>query len=130
MTLFTDKNFEDFWKLYDKKIGKVNTQKEWKKLKPLEIERVFQHVPFYLKTREKQYRKDPERYLKHKVFMDEIETEVKKMDAMKIHEKTKQVEKEEPLWNPSEDEDWKKGMKQLAKKWSMNELRNIEQEIK
>ena len=129
MTLFTDKNFEDFWKLYDKKIGKVNTQKEWKKLKPLEIERVFEHVPFYLKTREKQYRKDPERYLKHKVFMDEIETVVKRMDAIKIHENIKQLEKEEPFWNPSEDQDWKKEMKQLVKKWSVKDLRNI-QEVK
>ena len=76
MTLFTNKNFEDFWNLYDKKVGKPNTMKEWKKLKPLEIDQIFIHVPEYKASKEKQFRKDPERYLKHKTFNDEIIGEV------------------------------------------------------
>ena len=76
MTLFTDKNFEDFWNLYDKKVGKPNTMKEWKKLKPLEIDQIFIHVPKYTASKEKQFRKDPERYLRHKTFNDEIIGEV------------------------------------------------------
>jgi len=122
MTLFTNKTFDDFWNLYDKKVGKVNTLKEWKKLKPLEIERIFEHLPSYIKTRERQYRKDPERYLKHKIFMDEIETELKKMNAVKIHEFVKKEEKKEPVWKPNEDEDWnklKKDINKLAKNWAI-----------
>ena len=119
MTLFTNKEFEDFWNLYDKKVGKMNALKEWKKLKPLEIERIFEHAPFYLKTREKQFRKDPERYLKHKIFMDEIEVELKKMGAVKIHEEVKREEKKEPLWNPSEDQEWQKSIKKLQHKWEL-----------
>ena len=114
MTLFTNKSFEDFWNLYDKKVGKMNALKEWKKLKPLEIERIFEHVPFYLRTREKQYRKDPERYLKHKIFVDEIET-----NTLKIHEGVKREEKTEPVWNPSEDLEWQRSIKKLQHKWEM-----------
>ena len=117
MTLFTNKDFEDFWNLYDKKVGKMNALKEWKKLKPLEIERIFEHVPFYLRTREKQYRKDPERYLKHKIFMDEI-GEVKKT-PIRVHEEVKREEKKEPIWNPNEDQEWQKSIKKLQHKWSI-----------
>lgn len=63
--------FEHFWNLYDKKVGKANALKQWKKLKPDEVERIFIHLKDYLK-KEKQYRKDPERYLKHKTFNDEV----------------------------------------------------------
>ena len=66
-----EENFNLFWNQYSKAIGKKNTVKEWNKLTTEEISEVLTSLPMYLKDRpDKKYRKDPERYLKHKVFKD------------------------------------------------------------
>lgn len=65
-------SFESFWNLYDKKKGKANALKEWLKLTDEEINLIFDHVPKLTRATEQQYRKDPERYLKHKAFLDEV----------------------------------------------------------
>lgn len=67
--------FEDFWNAYDKKVGKPNALKQWKLLTREEKELTMEHVPAYVLSRDKKYRKDPERYLKHKTFEDEIITD-------------------------------------------------------
>jgi hypothetical protein len=64
--------FDDFWQLYDKKVGKPNAIKEWCKLTQLEKETAMLHAENYINSREKKYCKDPERYLKHRTFEDEI----------------------------------------------------------
>ena len=74
--IINENRFNEFWDLYDKKVGKPNTIKQWKKLKPEETEKIFIHLPKYKQANEKQFRKDPERYLKHKTFNDEIIEEV------------------------------------------------------
>ena len=67
-----DTDFENFWNLYDKKVGKPNAIKEWNKLSTEEKQTVFVHMSEYCKVNERLYRKDPERYLKNKTFNDEI----------------------------------------------------------
>ena len=71
--------FETFWKIYDKKTGKDNSLKQWNKLTEAEKEKCLSVVKQYVISKpDKQFRKDPERYLRHKVFNDEIITGVKK----------------------------------------------------
>lgn len=65
--------FDDFWDKYDKKVGKPNAEKLFKKIDQAGREKIMVHLDHYLMT-EKQYRKDPERYLKHKTWEDEIIT--------------------------------------------------------
>lgn len=64
--------FEDFWNAYDKKRGRPNAEREWAKLSQADREAVMTAVPAYVAVTEKSYRKDPERYLKHKAWKDEI----------------------------------------------------------
>ena len=65
--------FQDFYDTYDKKRGRPNAEKYWKKLTQAEKEACMAAVPAYLKsTPDKKYRKDPERYLRHKCWEDEV----------------------------------------------------------
>jgi len=68
--------FNKFWNLYDKKVGKPNTIKAWIKLDLSTRQKIMSIVPAYVKAKVKKYRKDPERYLKHKAWEDEIIGEV------------------------------------------------------
>jgi len=66
-------DFNMFWDLYDKKVGKPNTYKEWLKINTEEKKKIFEILPIYIKSKpDKKFRKDPERFLKYKVFNDEI----------------------------------------------------------
>lgn len=65
--------FDIFWEEYQKKVGKVAAEKWWNKLTPKEKQDCMEAVPLYVaSTPDKQFRKDPERYLRHKAFYDEI----------------------------------------------------------
>ena len=65
--------FDDFWDLYDKKRGKPNAMKFWEKLSQKEKEACMSAIPAYLQSQpNKLYRKDPERYVRHKCWEDEI----------------------------------------------------------
>ncbi len=65
--------FDIFWEEYQKKVGKVAAEKWWNKLSAKEKQDCMEAVPLYVaSTPEKQFRKDPERYLRHKAFYDEI----------------------------------------------------------
>ena len=65
--------FNEFWEMYGKKVGKDNTRKQWIKLKETERDAILVAVPYYKAARpESMYRKDPERYLKHRVWEDEV----------------------------------------------------------
>jgi hypothetical protein len=67
-------SFNDFWLDYDKKEGKVNTQKKWKKLTDKDKVLIQKHVASYKKKQpDKKYRKNPEAYLNSKMWLDEIE---------------------------------------------------------
>lgn len=65
--------FDEFWEDYGKKQRKEKAEKEWKKLKPKEIQEIKSHIQRYVKsTPNLQYRLLPYRYLKEKAFKDEI----------------------------------------------------------
>ena len=66
-------SFEDFWDLYDKKVGKKKAQKKWNKLKQKEKEMIMENLPAYIySTPNKQFRKNPETYLNNESWNDEI----------------------------------------------------------
>lgn len=69
--LFVGLPFDGFWLKYDKKKGKSTSEKFWSRL-PREIhEKIMKHLDEYTKV-EKQFRKDPERYLKNRTWEDEV----------------------------------------------------------
>jgi len=61
--------------LYGKKVGKPKTLVEWNRLSKTDIDSIFKALPLYTKEREARFRKDPERFLKHRVWEDEIVVE-------------------------------------------------------
>jgi hypothetical protein len=67
--------FEEFWNTYNKRVGKEKTKAKWSKLKDKEVDAIFLALPSYVASREVKYRKDPERYLTHRVWEDEIPSE-------------------------------------------------------
>ena len=72
--LFPDKNtFEIFWHVYDKKVGKAKSERLWNNLKKDEQAKAIDHAKYYIKSQpDKQYRKNPETYIRGKAFNDEI----------------------------------------------------------
>ena len=64
--------FEEFWNTYNKKVGKDKAKAKWSKLKEKEVDAIFKALPSYIASREVKYRKDPERYLSHRVWEDEM----------------------------------------------------------
>jgi len=68
-----DVQFEEFWNLYEKKKGRADCEKKWKKVPPAEKEKILDHVPKYVQsTPDVQYRMNPETYLNGKHWNDEI----------------------------------------------------------
>lgn len=67
--------FSVFWDKYKKKVDREKCLKKWMKLNQKEIEQIFNHVEFYVKsTPDKQYRKNPLTYLNSKSYQNEIIT--------------------------------------------------------
>lgn len=66
-------SFNKFWYLYDKKIGKMKSVKLWNKIHPGIHIVIYRHVETYVKsTPDKQYRKNPDVYLRNQCWNDEI----------------------------------------------------------
>ncbi len=68
------KEFDKFWELYDKKIGnKEKIFKIFKKLNADDKKDIFSNLTDYIKsTPEKQFRKNPQKYLTEESWKDEI----------------------------------------------------------
>ncbi len=65
--------FEDFWNVYDYKVGKVKAEKLWNQIKIKEKLKIFEAVQIYVNaTPDKKYRKHPATYLNNKSWNDEI----------------------------------------------------------
>lgn len=65
--------FAEFWEAYGKKTGKIASEKLWHKLKPDERRKALDYIPAYhAKQSDPKYRKDPERYLKNKLWEDGV----------------------------------------------------------
>jgi hypothetical protein len=80
--------FEEFWNTYNKRVGKDKTKAKWTKLKDKEVDAIFLALPNYIASREVKYRKDPERFLTHRVWEDEMpsKAQVIPLSATKITE--------------------------------------------
>ena len=67
-------SFEDFWELYDKKVGKKDLLiKKWLKLSDAERELAMSYIPQYkLAQPNKKYRKNPDTFLNGKSWNDEL----------------------------------------------------------
>ncbi len=63
-----DEDFESIWLEYRRKGSKKKALEQWMKLTEDEKERAKDHIPHYVSTREVQYQKDLERYLRDKGF--------------------------------------------------------------
>ena len=73
--------FEEWLKLYDKKRGKIETLKYWdKNIKLCDIGEIMEHTKKYVINTDKNFRKDPVRYLRHKCWKDEVIIKVQTKD--------------------------------------------------
>ena len=61
--------FEQCWIAYRRKGSKKKSFEYWKKLTDVEKQNVMPHIKAYVSTRELQFQKDFERYLRDKIFM-------------------------------------------------------------
>ena len=80
--------FEDFWNLYDKKVGNKQTiKKKWNKLTNQEREEAMEYIPKYKQvTPDKQYRKNPDTWLNQRGWEHELigyESEPDKAEVIK-----------------------------------------------
>jgi hypothetical protein len=66
--------FEEFWNLYDKKVGeKEKIMNKWSDLSNEEIDLIFEYVPKYKQSEpNKKYRKDPAAFLNQRAWNNEI----------------------------------------------------------
>ena len=76
------KSFIDWWKLYDKKVGKDKALKFWtKKLDQSLVDDIMNHTERYVKATDKQFRKNPYTYLFNSSWEDEIMNEVEEYES-------------------------------------------------
>ena len=66
--------FNDFWVLYDKKVGeRKKLEKKWISLTSQDRIDIINHIPLYKNAQpEKKFRKDPQTFLNNKSWLDEI----------------------------------------------------------
>jgi len=85
-SLLNTEDFEKWWNLYDKKTTKKASFTYWSKhITKNDIKKIMEHSAQYVKDREKVYRKDPIRYLRDRVFEDEIIKTEKKIDLDELY---------------------------------------------
>lgn len=64
--------FEECWVAYKRKGSKKKALEYWKKLTDEEKTRVMPHITHYVLSRDRQYQKDFERYLRDRTFNDVV----------------------------------------------------------
>ncbi len=70
---FSENEFEKFWNQYDKKVGRDEALKAWKKLKKSDIEEMFSKIDAYVASKpDKVYRPNPSTFLNQKKWNDEL----------------------------------------------------------
>jgi hypothetical protein len=91
-----DKMFDQFWLNYGKIKGKHKTHQLWNKLSQSEKELAVTGAVSYAKrVPDAKFRKDPERWINHKCFKDEIDwQEVKTETTVPAHKPFKEPEYE------------------------------------
>lgn len=77
--------FDRFWNLYDKKVGRVKCKKLFNNLSENDWNKIFETLPTYIQaTPDKQYRKNPETYLRNRAWEDELYVKEQKEETLKI----------------------------------------------
>ena len=79
-----DKEFERFWRVYDKKVQREQAFRMWKRLTKAEKKEILDKVALYvLSTPDKQYRMNPATYINpaNKRWRDELKTEQGKPES-------------------------------------------------
>jgi len=97
-------DFDIFWNLYDKKVGKNKTEKKWNLLSQEDRQVIIDCIPKYKKSKtveidgeqilQKQYMKNSETFLNNKSWEDEI-IETSEMTKERLEEKTEQKQEAE-----------------------------------
>lgn len=66
--------FDEFWDLYDKKVGKkAKLIKKYAALSEADREKIKAHIPLYKEAQpDKQFRKDPQTYINNESWNDEV----------------------------------------------------------
>lgn len=65
--------FDFFWNAYEKKVGRPKCEKLWTKLTLAEKKACLEYIPLYKQAQpDKQFRKNPETFLRNKSWQDEI----------------------------------------------------------
>lgn len=68
-----DETFEKFWIAYERKGNRKSAEQEWQKISPEDHAAIMSNVPKYNASKpDMQFRRDGERYLKHRVWEDAI----------------------------------------------------------
>ena len=66
-------SFEEFWNMYDRKVGKPKAEKLYAKISEKDRARIKEYVPKYvLATPDKTFRKHPQTFLRNRGWEDEI----------------------------------------------------------
>lgn len=77
-------SFNDFWEIYDKKVGKKVAEKLYSKISASDKAKIFEHIePYKQSTPNKKYRKDPETYLRNRAWEDEIINNIEQQEESK-----------------------------------------------
>lgn len=82
-------HFDEFWKIYKKKIEKAKCLEKWNKLKNKDRELIIKHIPVYEKSlSDIKYLKNPMTYLNSKMWLDDFEEvkEEKQITGVKYSE--------------------------------------------
>ena len=80
------KGFGEWYHLYDKKTTKKQSLNYWvNNITKGMLPKIMEHTRHYIKDREKVYRKDPVRYLRDKVYEDEVLVAPKKIDLDELY---------------------------------------------
>ena len=94
--------FEECWVAYRRKGSKKKSFEYWQKLSDVEKQNVMPHIKAYVSTRELQYQKDFERYLRDKLFTTIVFDKNKVVyDPTKLEKGETQSEKYMPMCDVS-----------------------------
>lgn len=76
--------FDKFWNLYDKKVGKLKSEKKWNKLSLKDQKAILKYIPKYkIAQPDKKFRKNPETFFNNRSWEDELITD-NKHDIIKL----------------------------------------------
>ena len=97
-------DFEDFWELYDKKVGDKNKlEAKWNKLSQKTKEEIIVYIPNYkISQPDKQFRKNPTTFLNNESWKDELIIKTKSNGietTNKLRELSKAIRESERLQN-------------------------------